>query len=45
MYRAKDTVASIIKRLSHRNANVQLYTLEVSAEMGRGFSGQRLMME
>jgi VHS domain len=26
----KDTVASMIKRLAHRNANVQLYTLEVS---------------
>ncbi|KAL8693848.1 MAG: hypothetical protein Q9218_001404 [Villophora microphyllina] len=25
---AKDAVASIIKRLAHRNANVQLYTLE-----------------
>jgi hypothetical protein len=29
---AKDAVASMIKRLAHRNANVQLYTLEV-----RGF--------
>jgi len=27
---AKDAVASMIKRLAHRNANVQLYTLEVS---------------
>ena len=26
---AKDAVASLIKRLAHRNANVQLYTLEV----------------
>lgn len=26
----KDVVASLIKRLAHRNANVQLYTLEVS---------------
>jgi signal transducing adaptor molecule len=26
----KDVVASMIKRLAHRNANVQLYTLEVS---------------
>ena len=25
----KDVVASLIKRLAHRNANVQLYTLEV----------------
>ena len=28
-FRAKDAVASMIKRLAHRNANVQLYTLEV----------------
>lgn len=28
-HRAKDVVASMIKRLAHRNANVQLYTLEV----------------
>lgn len=28
-YSAKDAVASIIKRLANRNANVQLYTLEV----------------
>ncbi|KAI4251002.1 MAG: hypothetical protein LQ352_005136 [Teloschistes flavicans] len=27
---AKDAVASIIKRLAHRNANVQLYTLELA---------------
>ena len=27
--RAKDAVAAMIKRLAHRNANVQLYTLEV----------------
>lgn len=26
---AKEAVASMIKRLAHRNANVQLYTLEV----------------
>ena len=26
----KDVVASLIKRLAHRNANVQLYTLEVT---------------
>jgi hypothetical protein len=25
----KDAVLSLIKRLAHRNANVQLYTLEV----------------
>lgn len=29
--RAKDAVAAMIKRLAHRNANVQLYTLEVWA--------------
>lgn len=29
VYRAKDAVAALIKRLAHRNANVQLYTLEV----------------
>lgn len=27
----KDVVASLIKRLAHRNANVQLYTLEVGS--------------
>lgn len=26
----KEAISSIIKRLAHRNANVQLYTLEVS---------------
>lgn len=30
--RPKDAVASLIKRLAHRNANVQLYTLEVRVE-------------
>lgn len=29
--RAKDAVAAMIKRLAHRNANVQLYTLEVGS--------------
>lgn len=28
-HRPKDAVAAMIKRLAHRNANVQLYTLEV----------------
>lgn len=32
--RAKDAVAAMIKRLAHRNANVQLYTLEVRAGSG-----------
>jgi signal transducing adaptor molecule len=27
---AKDVVAAMIKRLAHRNANVQLYTLELA---------------
>ena len=27
--RANDVVAALIKRLAHRNVNVQLYTLEV----------------
>ncbi len=31
---AKDAVASMIKRLAHRNANVQLYTLEVRKHDG-----------
>jgi hypothetical protein len=31
---AKDAVASMIKRLAHRNANVQLYTLEVGDSLG-----------
>lgn len=29
---SKEAVQSLIKRLAHRNANVQLYTLEVSHE-------------
>lgn len=29
IHSAKDAVAALIKRLAHRNANVQLYTLEV----------------
>lgn len=29
MFSAKEAVAAMIKRLAHRNANVQLYTLEV----------------
>lgn len=33
---AKDAVASMIKRLAHRNANVQLYTLEVSDAWNAG---------
>lgn len=33
-YSAKDVVAALIKRLAHRNANVQLYTLEVCDNCG-----------
>lgn len=29
LYSAKEAVAAMIKRMAHRNANVQLYTLEV----------------
>lgn len=28
-YRPRDVVAALIKRLAHRNAQVQIYTLEV----------------
>lgn len=31
VYSAKEAVAAMIKRLTHRNANVQLYTLEVGS--------------
>ena len=41
--RPKDAVAAMIKRLSHRNANVQLYTLEVWST--RNKSTKLLMME
>lgn len=30
---AKEAVQSMIKRLAHRNANVQLYTLEVCSSL------------
>ncbi|KAL9041384.1 MAG: hypothetical protein Q9180_001312, partial [Flavoplaca navasiana] len=33
--RAKDVVASMIKRLAHRNANVQLYTLELANSLSQ----------
>ncbi|KAL8759533.1 MAG: hypothetical protein Q9184_003579, partial [Pyrenodesmia sp. 2 TL-2023] len=32
---AKDAVASMIKRLAHRNANVQLYTLELANSLSQ----------
>ncbi|KAM0147158.1 hypothetical protein ACHAPG_010743 [Botrytis cinerea] len=35
---AKDAVASMIKRLAHRNANVQLYTLEVRHRLANALS-------
>lgn len=38
----KDVVASLIKRLAHRNANVQLYTLEVCTYHGHGLRPVRL---
>lgn len=31
----KEAVQSLIKRLAHRNANVQLYTLEVGSRLRR----------
>ena len=34
-YRPKDAVAAMIKRLAHRNANVQLYTLEVGRDRSK----------
>ena len=39
---AKDAVASMIKRLAHRNANVQLYTLEVWDSMACTYCRYRL---
>jgi len=43
---AKEAVQSMIKRLAHRNANVQLYTLEVGQTRYRagcsGSNGDRL---
>lgn len=32
---AKDVVAAMIKRLAHRNANVQLYTLELANSLSQ----------
>lgn len=32
---AKDAVAAMIKRLAHRNANVQLYTLELANSLSQ----------
>ena len=32
---AKDVVAAMIKRLAHRNANVQLYTLELANALSK----------
>jgi signal transducing adaptor molecule len=37
---AKDAVATMIKRLAHRNANVQLYTLEVCWLLENHFGSQ-----
>lgn len=45
-YRAKDAVAALIKRLAHRNANVQLYTLEVQSLVWPfGYYGRSLILE
>ncbi|KAL8701905.1 MAG: hypothetical protein Q9201_004662 [Fulgogasparrea decipioides] len=38
--RAKDAVASMIKRLAHRNANVQLYTLELANALSQNCGPQ-----
>lgn len=35
--RAKDAVASLGKRLTHRNPNVQIFALEVSCSLVFGF--------
>ncbi|KAL8941330.1 MAG: hypothetical protein Q9216_002315 [Gyalolechia sp. 2 TL-2023] len=40
----KDAVASIIKRLAHRNANVQLYTLELANSLSQN-CGPKMHME
>lgn len=32
---AKDVVAAMIKRLAHRNANVQLYTIELANSLAQ----------
>ena len=41
-FSARDATASLIKRLAHRNANVQLYTLEVGIWMLEHQSGGSL---
>jgi signal transducing adaptor molecule len=38
---AKEAVQSLIKRLAHRNANVQLYTLEVRFHLSAAVSEGR----
>lgn len=40
----KEAAQSMIKRLAHRNANVQLYTLEVWDPMGGGSRGLKTKM-
>jgi hypothetical protein len=37
---AKDAVAAMIKRLAHRNANVQLYTLELANALSQNCGNQ-----
>lgn len=39
----KDAVAALIKRLAHRNANVQLYTLEVCRLSPWGVDGMLIV--
>ena len=34
-YRARDVIASVMKRLAHRNANVQLYTLALAEALSK----------
>ncbi|KAI9376568.1 hypothetical protein BJX61DRAFT_530729 [Aspergillus egyptiacus] len=41
---AKDAVAALIKRLAHRNANVQLYTLELANALAQN-SGPKIHRE
>ncbi|KAI9769126.1 MAG: ESCRT-0 subunit protein hse1 [Geoglossum simile] len=41
---ARDAVASMIKRLAHRNANVQLYTLELANALSQN-CGQKIHLE
>lgn len=35
MYRARNVIAAVLKRLTHRNANVQLYALALVESMSK----------